>query len=110
MISAARPTLDYDIDGVVIKVDDLASQATLGADAYAQMGYGSKVSRRARCDVLENVEYQVGRTGAVTPVARLAPISVGGVMISNATLHNFDEIKRLGVRLGIEWSSNGRVT
>lgn len=100
-IEARRNDLGFDIDGVVYKVDSLALQAALGfASREPNWAVAHKYPAQEELTVVEAIDVQVGRTGALTPVARLAPVFVGGVTVTSATLHNQDEIDRKDVRVG----------
>ena len=100
---AKRESLPYEIDGIVVKVDRTAWQRELGFTGKApRWAIAYKYAARGGVTKIENIVPQVGRTGKLTPVARLIPIPIGGTMVANATLHNMDVIERLGVKIG-DW-------
>jgi len=102
-IESMRETIDYDIDGVVFKVDSLAQQAELGFKSRSpRWAIAGKFKARQEVTQITDIEASVGRTGAITPVAHLQPVPIGGVIVSNATLHNQDEIDRKDIRIG-DW-------
>ena len=99
-IEKKRSSINFDIDGMVIKINDLDLQKMLGStNKFPRWAIAAKFSSEEALTQVEKIELQIGRTGAITPVARLKPINIGGVIVSNATLHNFDEITRKDIRI-----------
>jgi len=100
-LEAKRKEIDFDIDGIVYKINDFSVQRRLGFVANApRWAIAHKFSANKSISEIINIEIQVGRTGALTPVAKIKPVNIGGVLVSNATLHNEDEIKRKDIRIG----------
>ena len=100
-LEAKRKEIDFDIDGIVYKINDFPVQQRLGFVANApRWAIAHKFSANKSISEIINIEIQVGRTGALTPVAKIKPVNIGGVLVSNATLHNEDEIKRKDIRIG----------
>ena len=99
-IEKKRSSINFDIDGMVIKINDLDLQRMLGStNKFPRWAIAAKFSSEEALTQVQKIELQIGRTGAITPVARLKPINIGGVIVSNATLHNFDEITKKDIRI-----------
>ena len=100
-VEQQRANLDFDIDGIVYKIDDFKLQKRLGNVANApRWAIAHKFSSNKAISKILDIDIQIGRTGALTPVAKIKPINIGGVLVSNATLHNEDEINRKDIRIG----------